>query len=187
MLQLYFTPGTCALASRIALEEAGADYSLVRVRFTAGEQRRPEYLAINPKGRVPALVTDRGVLTETPAMLAFIAQSYPGGPSRAAGRALRLRRGPGLQQLSLLDRPCGPRPPHARRALGRRRGRHRGHETRRAPLGRRRLRPDRDGDVQGAVGDGRGLYDLRSLSLHPGPVAGGRWRRSREPPQDRRS
>jgi glutathione S-transferase len=77
MLQLYFTPGTCALASRIALEEAGADYSLVRVRFTAGEQRRPEYLAINPKGRVPALVTDRGVLTETPAMLAFIAQSYP--------------------------------------------------------------------------------------------------------------
>jgi glutathione S-transferase len=42
-----------------------------------GDQRKPEYLAVNPKGRVPALVTDRGVLTETPAILAFIAQSFP--------------------------------------------------------------------------------------------------------------
>lgn len=77
MLQLYLTPHTCALASHIALEEAGADYSLVKVDFAAGEQRSPDYLAINPKGRVPSLVTPRGVLTETPAMLAFIAQSYP--------------------------------------------------------------------------------------------------------------
>ena len=77
MLQLYFTPGTCALATRIALEEAGADYSLVRISFGAGDQRKPDYLAINPKGRVPSLLTDRGVLTETPAMLAFVAQSYP--------------------------------------------------------------------------------------------------------------
>jgi glutathione S-transferase len=77
MLKLYFTPGTCALATRIALEEAGADYSLVRISFGAAQQRSTEYLAINPKGRVPSLVTDRGVLTETPAMLAFIAQSYP--------------------------------------------------------------------------------------------------------------
>jgi glutathione S-transferase len=77
MLQLYFAANTCALATHIALEEAGADYSTVRVDFRSNEQRGPEYLAINPKGRVPALVTDRGVLTETPAMLAFVAQSFP--------------------------------------------------------------------------------------------------------------
>jgi glutathione S-transferase len=77
MIQLYYTPDTCSLASHIALEEAGALYSTVRISFAANEQRSPEYLAINPKGRVPALVTERGVLTETPAILAFIAQAYP--------------------------------------------------------------------------------------------------------------
>jgi glutathione S-transferase len=77
MMKLYFAKGTCALASHIALEEAGTEYSTVRIDFAAGEQQSPEYLAINPKGRVPTLVTDRGILTETPAMLAFIAQSFP--------------------------------------------------------------------------------------------------------------
>ena len=77
MMKLYYATGTCALASHIALEEAGADYSTVKINFATGEQRSPEYLAINPKGRVPSLVTERGILTETPAMLAYIAQSYP--------------------------------------------------------------------------------------------------------------
>jgi glutathione S-transferase len=77
MLSLYYAPNTCALASHIALEDAGADYEAVFLNFADGEQRKPDYLAINPKGRVPALVTDRGILTETPAILAFIAQSFP--------------------------------------------------------------------------------------------------------------
>lgn len=77
MLKLYYSPGSCALASRIALEEAGAAYELVRVDFSKSEQRGPDYLKINPKGRVPALATDRGVLTENPAILAYIAQSFP--------------------------------------------------------------------------------------------------------------
>jgi glutathione S-transferase len=77
MLKLYYAPQTCALATHIALEDAGAAYETVRLDFGTNEQRSPEYLAINPKGRVPSLVTDRGVLTETPAMLAFVAQSYP--------------------------------------------------------------------------------------------------------------
>ena len=77
MLKLFFSPGSCALASMIALEEAGADYEPVRIDFSKSEQTKPEYLAINPKGRVPALVTDRGILTENPAILAFVAQSYP--------------------------------------------------------------------------------------------------------------
>lgn len=77
MLKLYYVPGTCALASHIALEEAGADYTTERLDFKTNQQNSPDYLKINPKGRVPAMVTDRGVLTETPAMLAYIAQSYP--------------------------------------------------------------------------------------------------------------
>jgi glutathione S-transferase len=77
MLTLYYAPNTCALASLIALEEAGARFEAARLDFSKGEQRKPEYLAVNPKGRVPALVTERGVLTETPAVLAFIAQSHP--------------------------------------------------------------------------------------------------------------
>src|SRR6202048_1895572 len=77
MLKLYYTPGACSLAPHIALEEAGADYQVERVSLQTGAQREPAYLAVNPKGRVPALVTDRGILTENPAMLAFIAQSFP--------------------------------------------------------------------------------------------------------------
>jgi len=77
MLRLHYSPHTCALASHIALEQAGAAYEAVRVDFARNEQRAPEYLAVNPKGRVPALVTERGVLTETPAILAFVCQSHP--------------------------------------------------------------------------------------------------------------
>ena len=77
MFKLYTAPGTCALATHITLEEAGADYTVERLNFKANQQNSPDYLAINPKGRVPALVTDRGVLTETPAMLAYIAQTLP--------------------------------------------------------------------------------------------------------------
>ena len=77
MLKLFYAVGTGALASHIALEEAGAEYDAVRLEFGTNDQRKPEYLAINPKGRVPALVTDDGVLTETPAILAFVAQSFP--------------------------------------------------------------------------------------------------------------
>ena len=77
MFKLYYAPGTCALASHIALEEAGAPYTTEKLDFKCNQQNSPEYLKINPKGRVPAMVTERGVLTETPAMLAFIAQSFP--------------------------------------------------------------------------------------------------------------
>lgn len=77
MLKFYYAPHTCSLASHIALEEAGADYEAVRLSFAKEDQRKPDYLKINPKARVPSLVTPRGVLTETPALLLYIAQSYP--------------------------------------------------------------------------------------------------------------
>ena len=77
MLTLYTAPGTCALATHIALEEAGASFKLANVDFPSQAQRSPEYLAVNPKGRVPALVTEQGILTETPALLMYVAQLYP--------------------------------------------------------------------------------------------------------------
>lgn len=77
MLTLYYAPNTCSLASHIALVEAAATYALKLVDFGKTEQREPAYLKVNPKARVPSLVTPRGILTETPAMLAFIAQSFP--------------------------------------------------------------------------------------------------------------
>ncbi len=76
-LKLYYAPGTIALACHIALAEAGVDYEAIALDFTKNEQRSEAYLAINPKGRVPALITDRGILTETPAILTFIAHSFP--------------------------------------------------------------------------------------------------------------
>ncbi|MBG1231243.1 glutathione S-transferase family protein [Aestuariivirga litoralis] len=76
-LTLYAAPGTCSLATAIALEEAGADYEMYRVDFPGGEQRSASYLAKNPKGRVPALGTPEGVLSENVALLAYVAQTHP--------------------------------------------------------------------------------------------------------------
>jgi glutathione S-transferase len=75
MTTLYFAAGTCALASHILLEQSGAAYDTVRLDFSRSAQRSPEFLQLNPKGRVPALVTDRGVLTETPAILLYVCQT----------------------------------------------------------------------------------------------------------------
>ncbi|HDO1384146.1 TPA: glutathione S-transferase family protein [Aeromonas veronii] len=76
-LTLFFAPGSCAVAVQIALLETGAQFTARQLNLAAGEQRSPEYLAINPKGRVPALVTEQGTLTETPALLLYVAQRFP--------------------------------------------------------------------------------------------------------------
>lgn len=77
MLTLHYAPNTCALAIHLALEFAGAEYTLERVDFASRAQRSEAYLRINPNGRVPALVTPQGVLTETPALLLYVAQCHP--------------------------------------------------------------------------------------------------------------
>jgi glutathione S-transferase len=77
MTTLYYARRTCALASHIALEYSGAPYETVRVDFARQQQRSPEYLRLNPKGRVPTLVTECGVITETPAVLLYVAQNFP--------------------------------------------------------------------------------------------------------------
>lgn len=77
MLELFYAPRTCALAPHLVLELIGEPYRATRLDFAAAQQRSPEYLALNPKGRVPALATARGVLTETPAILLYLAQCFP--------------------------------------------------------------------------------------------------------------
>jgi glutathione S-transferase len=77
MLKFFHARGSCSLASHIALEDADAKYEAVRLDFSKSQQRGAEYLAVNPKGRVPALATDRGVISENPAILLWIAQTYP--------------------------------------------------------------------------------------------------------------
>lgn len=74
---LYFAPNSIALATIIVLEESGAPYVLKRVDLSTGEQRSAEYLAVNPLGRVPTLRTEDGLLTETPALLMFLAEAAP--------------------------------------------------------------------------------------------------------------
>ncbi len=76
-MQLYFAPRTISVAVAIALEEAGLEYEAVQLDFAAGEQTKPAYRQINPKGRVPALAVDGGILTETGALLEFVAAKAP--------------------------------------------------------------------------------------------------------------
>jgi len=77
MIKLYYSPGACSLAPHVVLEEIGAPYETEAVNLKAGEQRRPEFLARNPKGAVPALDTDHGVLTENVAILTYLAAIHP--------------------------------------------------------------------------------------------------------------
>lgn len=79
-MKLYYSPGACSLAPHIVLEEQGASYQLELVSIAEGKTRTPEYLAINPKGRVPVLVTEEGeTLTEVPAICWYLTQrkSHP--------------------------------------------------------------------------------------------------------------
>ena len=76
-MQLYYAPRTISVAVAIALEETGLEYEAIKLDFAGGEQTKPAYKQINPKGRVPALVVDGGILTETGALLEYIAAKAP--------------------------------------------------------------------------------------------------------------
>lgn len=77
MLIFYFAPGSSAMATHIALHEVGAAFEPRLLSFKAKEQQRPDYLALNPEGKVPALVVDGRVLTEVAATLYYLAKAYP--------------------------------------------------------------------------------------------------------------
>ena len=87
MLKLFHSPGACSLVPHIALEQAGADYQAVRVTLAEGEHLKPEFLAINPHARVPALATDQGIITENVAVLNYIADRFGAAGSVPRGDA----------------------------------------------------------------------------------------------------
>ncbi|HEY3910601.1 MAG TPA: glutathione S-transferase family protein [Stellaceae bacterium] len=77
MLTLYFSPGSSAMATHIALHETGVPFESRLVSLAKGEQHAPEYLAINPEGKVPTLLVDGLKLTEVAATLYYLARRYP--------------------------------------------------------------------------------------------------------------
>ncbi len=77
-LKLYFAPGACSRVPLITLEEIGILFDTQLVTFMKGEHRSPDYLALNPAGKVPTLVVDGQPLTQNVAILSFLARSFPG-------------------------------------------------------------------------------------------------------------
>lgn len=76
-LKLYYSPGACSLAPHIVLHEAGASYEGCPVPIREGAHLRPDYLAINRKGRVPALAVDGTIVTENVAILNYLGRRFP--------------------------------------------------------------------------------------------------------------
>jgi len=76
-LTFYYAPGACSLASHIALIESDLTFEAIPVALAKGEQQQPRFLALNPKGRIPLLMTDFGPLTENPAILEYVADLAP--------------------------------------------------------------------------------------------------------------
>lgn len=76
-LALYYAPGACSRVPLIALEQIGEPYQTRLLRFRMGEHRSPEYLALNPAGKLPTLLVNGKPLTQNVAILSFLAQSFP--------------------------------------------------------------------------------------------------------------
>ena len=75
--KLYYAPGACSFASHIALEELGLPYETQPLNLAEGDQRKPEYLKLNPRGRVPTLLVDGKILTENVGILTYLGGGYP--------------------------------------------------------------------------------------------------------------
>jgi glutathione S-transferase len=91
-MKLYYAEGTCALGIHLLLEELGLAYDSYAVNLRAGEHFAPEYLAVNPKSRVPALGLDDGsVLTEFPAIAYYLAERHPHAQLMPADPVARAR------------------------------------------------------------------------------------------------
>jgi hypothetical protein len=176
MLRLFHSHDRCARAVHIALEEG--EYEAVRKSLSDGDQRQPDYLAINPKGRVPTLITDQAVLTETRAILTYIAQLYPDSPLGLPADPLHHAQ---IQSLNLYlcstlhvahaHKQRGTRWADVPAAIAEMR---RNSPNRSAPVSR-----FRNGAVPGPMGDGRDLHGLRSILVCLFRVDGRRRRRSR--------
>jgi len=73
----YHNPRSRAAMAHWMLEEVGADYEIRHIDFQKGDQKTPEFLALNPMGKIPMIVADGTVITEAPAIIAWLADAYP--------------------------------------------------------------------------------------------------------------
>ena len=106
---LFHSPQSRSAGALILLEELGADYELRVLNLKQGEQRRPEYLAVNPMGKVPAIVHDGALVSEQGAVYTYLADLYPeAGITPAIGDPLR---GPYLRWLFFYGSSFEPAPP----------------------------------------------------------------------------
>jgi glutathione S-transferase len=108
-LELYFAPGACSFVPHVALEaikaQAGQDFEPRMVKLHKGEQKSPEYLAINPNGQVPVLVVDGKPLNQIVAILDFLDRGFPKAGVLPAGD---WQRSQGLSQLAWMNNTVHP-------------------------------------------------------------------------------
>jgi glutathione S-transferase len=101
-MKLHYSPGACSVGIHVVLEEIGKPYELAPVALKDGAQNKPEYMAINPKSKVPALQRDDGsVLTEWPVIATWLAKANPQGklmPTDPEGE---------IRCLEMMDYVCG--------------------------------------------------------------------------------
>ena len=74
---LYYAPRTRASSVLTLLEELDVPYELRVLNFQLGEQRKPEYLAVNPLGKVPAILPNGALVTELGAIFIYLADAFP--------------------------------------------------------------------------------------------------------------
>jgi glutathione S-transferase len=103
---LYYSPGTASMAVHLALLEIGAPHRLAKVDFESDEQHSPEYLRINPRGQVPALVIDGKPYFESAALLMILAERHP--EARLAPPPGSALRADWYQWIAFLANSLGP-------------------------------------------------------------------------------
>ena len=146
MLTLYYGPGACSMASHIVLEESGEKYNPKRMDLAKGEQRTPEYLKMNPQGRVPLLQLDNGEpLAENTAILPYLGKRFSLWPTDATAEAKA------LSLVGFFASSVHPAHGHVAARPARRRGHQDGHDG-----------GERQG--LGVPHPGRALVQIRDLS-----------------------
>ena len=91
-MKLYYSPGACSIGIHVLLEEIGKPYEAVKLDFSKGEQQKPPFSGINPKGKVPTLVRDDGeVITEYPVVAHWLAKHFPEAKLLPEGEEAELR------------------------------------------------------------------------------------------------
>ena len=95
-MKLFYGPGACSMGIHILLEEIGKPYDAVRLDMRAGDTQKPDFLAINPKGKVPTIQRDDGtIVTEYPVIAHWLAATNP-----AAGLLPDADRSPSIAELN---------------------------------------------------------------------------------------